>query len=78
MADAPWALIVDGSGAVTERKLGRHEPGRLLKPSVSVQETKVQGDLRSLTLTRPLKGASSDYYTFTPFTEAWPFLAWSI
>ncbi|CAE7783457.1 unnamed protein product [Symbiodinium sp. CCMP2592] len=69
MADSPWALIVDGSGAVTERKLGPHEAGRLLEPSVSLEETKVQGDLRSVTLTRPLKGASSDYYTFTPFTD---------
>jgi len=69
MADSPWALIVDGSGVVTERKLGHHEAGRLLKPSVSIEETKVQGDLRSVTLTRPLKGASSDYYTFTPFTD---------
>ena len=71
MADSPWALIVDGSGNVTERRLGDHRPGQLLKPSVAVEEVKVVGDLRSVTVTRPLKGASPDYYTFTPFTEAW-------
>ena len=31
----------DGSGAVTERKLGDHQPGQLLKPSIVVEEMKV-------------------------------------
>ncbi|CAE7469985.1 unnamed protein product [Symbiodinium pilosum] len=69
MADQPWSLIVDGSGAVTERKLGDHQPGQLLKPSIVVEESKVVGNLRTVTVTRALKGASADYYSFSPFTD---------
>ena len=36
MPEEPWAVIVDGAGAVTERKLGNHAAGTLLKPSVRV------------------------------------------
>ena len=32
MADKPYAIIVDGAGAVTERKLENHAPGTLLQP----------------------------------------------
>ena len=53
-----------------------------LKPSVTVQESQavvaigcfggqVVGALRRVVLTRPLKGASADYYTFNPL-EPWP------
>ena len=36
MADAPWTLLVDGSGAVSERQLAApHSPGTLLTPSVT-------------------------------------------
>lgn len=66
MSDQPWAIIVDGNGEVTERKLGYHQPGTLLKASVKVVDSKVVGSLRSVVLTRSLKGASPDYYTFNP------------
>ena len=32
MADKPYAIIVDGAGDVTERKLDSHAPGTLLQP----------------------------------------------
>jgi len=32
MSDAPYAVIVDGEGEVTERRLAMHDPGRLLPP----------------------------------------------
>ncbi|CAJ1420413.1 unnamed protein product [Effrenium voratum] len=69
MGDRPWAVIVDGFGNVTERKLENHQPGTLLKPSVTVLESKVMAGVRSVVLTRSLKGASSDYYTFDPLKE---------
>ena len=32
MADRPYAIIVDGDGDVTERKLENHSPGSLIQP----------------------------------------------
>lgn len=66
MADSPWTIIVDGHGEVTERKLGNHQPGTLLKASVKIVESQVVGNSRSVILTRSLKGSSPDYYTFKP------------
>merc|ERR1712100_335669 len=37
MADAPYAIIVDGNGKATERKLASHAPGDQLQTSVSVK-----------------------------------------
>ena len=34
MAQLPYAIIVDGNGAVTERTLGDHDAGTLLSPQV--------------------------------------------
>mmetsp|Transcript_41397 Transcript_41397/g.81162 ORF Transcript_41397/g.81162 Transcript_41397/m.81162 type:complete len:771 (+) Transcript_41397:30-2342(+) len=64
MADLPYTLIVDGSGTVTERKLGNHDPGTLLKPSITVVTSSANNGIRTVRLTRPLTGASSDYFTF--------------
>ena len=36
MADAPYSIVIDGEGNVTERKLANHMPGTLLAPSVDV------------------------------------------
>ncbi len=42
MTDQPYAIIVEGkSGNVTERRLGDHDPGRLLQP------TQVRGCVRA-------------------------------
>eukprot|EP00040_Diaphanoeca_grandis_P018294 m.96161 g.96161 ORF g.96161 m.96161 type:complete len:848 (-) comp26871_c0_seq2:157-2700(-) len=64
MSDEPWAVIVDGTGAVTERKLIDQQQGTLLTATVTVVSNKVEGDTRTVVLTRQLKGASVDYYTF--------------
>lgn len=66
MKDAPWAIIVEGTGNVTERKLQDQNPGKQLAPSVKVVSSKTEGSTRTVVLTRALKGASSDYYTFDP------------
>ena len=70
MKDAPWAVIVDGTGNVTERKLADQSPGDLLAPSVRVQSSSVSGGTRTVVLTRALKGASKKYFTFDPAAGA--------
>jgi hypothetical protein len=69
MADEPWTIIVDGTGAVTERKIGGadpepHVPGALLTPSVTVTSSSVVGGTRTVTVTRALAGAGPSYYSF--------------
>lgn len=65
MKDAPWAIIVDGTGNVTERKLADQSPGTQLDSSVTVQSSSVNAGVRTVVMTRPMKGKSSDYYTFS-------------
>jgi len=64
MGDEPWAIIVDGKGAVTERKLVDQKAGTLLQSSVTVVSSTVAAGIRTVEMTRPLKGASPEYYTF--------------
>lgn len=66
MGDSPWAIIVDGHGVVTERKLGEHNPGTLLNASVTVKSSVMKDGLRSVVLTRGLQGLGPDYFTFDP------------
>lgn len=69
MADAPWTVVVDGAGAVTERQLGNHQAGTVLAPSVKVVSNSVVANVRTVVLARPLVGSTTDYYTFN-FTSA--------
>lgn len=54
MADLPYAIIVDGTGAVTERKLVSHGPGSLLSPTVTVASNSVANGIRTVVLSRPV------------------------
>lgn len=63
MSNSPYAIIVDGSGAVSERKLADHSPGKLLQPSISVASSVASGGIRTVVLTRPVAGATSDHYS---------------
>lgn len=71
MADQPYALIVEGQGHVTERRLVNHGPGELLKPSIYVSSNTVhdndKGSVRSVVIERPLvigpEYFSSKYYS---------------
>ena len=60
-----YTIVVDGNGAVTEHKLGDHLAGAALKQSVQVVSSSVQAGERVVVLSRPLSGASSDYYSFS-------------
>jgi hypothetical protein len=57
MKDAPWAVVVDGHGAVTERKLSDQGiDNKLMQPSVKVVSSTVAGNRRTVVVTRPLAG----------------------
>jgi hypothetical protein len=73
MSDLPYAIVVDGSGKVSEHKLADQQAGVVLKPTVTVLSSGGAGGVRSVTLTRPLTIADNDdqanYYgrRFLPF-----------
>ena len=56
MADEPYAIIIDGTGAVTERKLGNHNPGTLLPSTITIISNTVNNNIRKVVMQRPLKG----------------------
>ena len=64
MKDLPYAIIVDGQGQVTERKLGDHSPGTELSTSVKIVSNTVVDNIRTVVVSRPVKGASKDHYSF--------------
>jgi hypothetical protein len=64
MDNSPYAVIVDGTGGVTERVLGNHAPGIQLNTSVTVLSHTVEGGVRSVVLTRPLKGLTPHHHDF--------------
>lgn len=55
MSDQPYTIVVDGSGKISELKLGDHSGGRTLTNSVQVVSNKVVNGKRTVSLTRPLK-----------------------
>ena len=63
MKDEPYAIIVDGKGVVTERKLANHGPGNLLPKTVTLVSKTVNRKLRTIVLQRSTKGLSADHYT---------------
>eukprot|EP00051_Salpingoeca_urceolata_P026537 m.477668 g.477668 ORF g.477668 m.477668 type:complete len:870 (+) comp20913_c0_seq1:229-2838(+) len=69
MKDEPWAIIVEGTGDVSERKLADQNPGTLLSPSVKVVSSSVTDGVRTVTMTRPFKGATSAHYTFNQASD---------
>eukprot|EP00929_Paragymnodinium_shiwhaense_P025556 TRINITY_DN15429_c0_g1_i1.p1 TRINITY_DN15429_c0_g1~~TRINITY_DN15429_c0_g1_i1.p1 ORF type:complete len:781 (+),score=127.63 TRINITY_DN15429_c0_g1_i1:66-2408(+) len=64
MADQPYAVIVEAGAGVSERKLGNHQPGSLLEPSVTLVHDSSVGGKRTVELTRPVAGKTSKHYTF--------------
>eukprot|EP00038_Savillea_parva_P006493 m.164130 g.164130 ORF g.164130 m.164130 type:complete len:753 (-) comp12385_c0_seq1:70-2328(-) len=58
-----YAITVSGND-VTERKLGDHAAGTVLTSTVTVVSNTVTNNMRTVVLTRPLKGKTSDYYSF--------------
>eukprot|EP00005_Dracoamoeba_jomungandri_P011599 CAMPEP_0174265228 /NCGR_PEP_ID=MMETSP0439-20130205/25700_1 /TAXON_ID=0 /ORGANISM="Stereomyxa ramosa, Strain Chinc5" /LENGTH=693 /DNA_ID=CAMNT_0015351583 /DNA_START=91 /DNA_END=2172 /DNA_ORIENTATION=+ len=74
MADLPYAIIVDGEGGVTERKLGNHDPGTQLSPTqVKVVSDTTNNGLRTVVMKRAFKGVTPDHYSFGPASSI-PFI----
>ncbi|KAK3246828.1 hypothetical protein CYMTET_43649 [Cymbomonas tetramitiformis] len=75
MSDQPYTLIVTETG-VSERKLGTcgteadHCAGDLLTPSLTLVSSTVHDGIRTVVVTRPLLGVSTDYYTFDTVEHA--------
>jgi len=75
MGDQPYTIVVDGTGAVTERKLGDHDPGRQLSPTqVAVVSNTVTAGVRTVVLKRAFRGATADHYTFDPTVASVPMI----
>ena len=75
MADQPYALVVDGTGKVTERRLGNRQPGTLLPPAVQIVSNRVSNGRRTVVLTRPLKGATAEHYSFSATADSIDFIS---
>lgn len=70
MGDLPYAVVVDGDGKVSEHKLADHSCGTGLSASVVTVSNAVTDGKRTVVLTRSLKGATAQHYTFdTSMTE---------
>jgi hypothetical protein len=66
MTNAPYAIVVDGNGRVTEHLLGEHTPGVQLNTSVQVLRNSVEGGMRTVVVQRPLRGLTPKHHTFDP------------
>ena len=55
MSDQPYTIVVDGSGKVSEYKLGDHSKGQILATSVVQKENEVVNGRRKILLVRYLK-----------------------
>ena len=64
MKDSPNAIIVSGNGTVFEQKLGDQQAGKRLALSVKVVSATVANGVRTVVLTRSLKGLTAEHYSF--------------
>jgi len=65
MLDAPYAIIVSGDGAVSERRLALHSAGIALASQVELLDGSVANGMRTVVLKRAAAGSSAEHYTFT-------------
>ena len=63
MKDEPYAIIVNGDGVVTERKLANHGPGADLVASVTLISNTVQNQKRTVVLQRLVNGLTPNHFT---------------
>jgi hypothetical protein len=72
MHDLPYAIIVEGSGAISERKLADHAPGTLLPSKVKVVSNVVADGRRTVVLTRARAGSP---FSFSLTEETLPLIS---
>jgi hypothetical protein len=75
MEETPYTIIVDGVGAVTERRMANHAIGRLLPASVTVLTNTVVAGVRTVVLSRPAHVSSMDYANFSMTDLNVPFIS---
>lgn len=61
MGAQPWTLVVDGTGAVSEHRLGNHLAGTVLPRTVTVLSSRVGGGRRTVVVSRPIAAATADF-----------------
>ena len=75
MSDSPYTIRANSTG-VYEQQIGtcgseaEHCPGTPLKASINVVSSKVDGNVRTVVVTRALKGMANNYYSFDPSTQS--------
>lgn len=74
-ADTPYAIIVDGSGDVSEYRVGDHAAGSVLSPSIRVLSSSVEGGIRTVSMSRALSGATASHFSFDPASPQIPILS---
>jgi hypothetical protein len=67
-------LLRFSRGNIEERKLGDHDPGTKLATSLRVTSNTVADGVRTMVVTRPLQGKTSDHYTFSTSIPTIPLL----
>ena len=75
MNDKPYSIIVDGKGAVSERRMDNHAAGTVLAPTVAVSSNTVVAGKRTVVLSRPSLGASAQHATFSLQDLEVPFIS---
>ena len=75
MADAPYAIIVDGAGRPTERRLATHDPGRKLTPSITHVSSDVSDGVRVVVVTRRLDTTTPEHYIIPKAPAVIPLIA---
>jgi len=61
-----YAIVVDGTGKVTEHMLGHHTAGTVLSASIKVLNSTVVDGKRTVVMTRPLAGLTKQHHSFSP------------
>jgi len=75
MGDLPYTIVVDGTGNVTEHKIGDHDAGVQLHPTqVTTVSNNVVAGVRTIVLQRAFKGVTADHFTFDPAQPTLPML----
>jgi len=75
MSDTPWTVVADGNGKISEWHLGNHEEGTELSSFVKVVSNVVNNGIRTVVITRPLKGdAQRPTFAFNLAGTSFPFI----
>jgi len=75
MKDKPYTIVVDGSGNVSERKLGDHDPGTVIASSLKIISNSVKDGVREVVMTRSFAGKTPDHYTFNTNAASIPVIS---